>query len=134
MPEETKPANPSALAASVMVKPVKFIHEKGAQYRIFHADGGWGSINYAGNLQIDFIVERPKTAEAVIAPVNPDGSFTGEQKLVGVEDRDYILVTRDFQCGVILSLNAAAQIHDVLGNYLRANGQDVGRSPEGRKE
>jgi hypothetical protein len=118
------PATPSAPAAPIAVKPVKVIHEKGSQFRTFHADGAWGIVNSFGNLQVDFCVERPPTPTAVLQPIK-DGNFTGEQIMQGVDDPDYFLIVRDFQCGVILSYAAAVQVHTLLENYIKSVKQQM---------
>jgi hypothetical protein len=121
MPDETKQAKPSTPAATAAPKPVKFIHEKGAQYRVFHADGAWGVINQFGNLQMDFCVERPPTPSAVLQPVDPQGNAAGEQVMEGLGNQDYFNVVRDFQCGVVLSFAAAVQVHSVLDVYIKSS-------------
>lgn len=115
MPDEIKQGKPAAPSAA---RPVKISHEKGAQYRLYHADMAWGAISHHGNLQLDFCVERPPTATGVINPVHADGNPTGEQTFEGLGDQKYFNVVRDFQCGIVLSLAAAEQVHSVLTNYL----------------
>jgi len=124
MPDQTKPAIPSTPAAPVPMKPVKVINEKGAQYRIFHADGAWGVINSHGNLLVDFCVEHPPTPSAVIQPVK-DGNFTGEQIMEGIDDPDYFVIIRDFQCGVILTYVSAVQLYGLLDTYIKATKQQM---------
>ena len=101
-----------------VAKPVKFIHEKGPQYRVFHVDGAWGSINVQGNAQLELYVEHAVTPSAVVQPIQPDGIFSGEQIPFGLVDKDHFLVIRDFQCGVVLSYNAAVQVKNVLDSYI----------------
>lgn len=116
--EQIKPDAPGAQPAPVAPKPVKITHERGAQYRVYHADGAWGVISHHGNVQIDFCVERPPTPSGVIEPVQPDGKPTGEQQLEGLGDQKYFHVVRDFQCGIVLSFAAAMQVRSVLDNYI----------------
>jgi hypothetical protein len=124
MPEQERPQQ-SATPLSFAPKPVKFVHQKCAQYRIFHADGGWGVINGFGNVQIDFCVEHPSMPTAVIHPVKPDGNYTGEQVMKGLDDQDHYVVIREFQFGVVLSLAAAMQIHSVLDSFIKTSKQQV---------
>jgi len=122
---QTDQIKPTAPTGSVAPKPVKFIHEKGAQYRIFHADEIWATINNFGNVQIDFCVQHPPVPPSVIHPVNPDGTPTGEQKMQGVDDPVYFNIVRDFQCGVVLSLQTAIQLQYALDFYIKNTKQQM---------
>ena len=125
MQDQTKTANPGEPTLPDRAKDVKFINEKPAYYRIFHSDGTWGTINAHGNVLVDFFVERPPTPSAVIQPVLPDGNFTGEQKMQGLEDPDHFIVVREFQCGIVMSLNAAIQLNSVLESYIKTTKQQL---------
>jgi hypothetical protein len=35
-------------------------------------------------------------------------------------EQNYFHIVRDFQCGVVLSLAAAVQVHSVLDNYIKS--------------
>lgn len=120
MPDQTKQVNPSESAVPFVAKTVKIIHEKGAQYRVFHADTAWGVISPHGNVQLDFCVERYPTPSGVIQPVQPDGKPNGEQTFLGLSDQNYFNIVRDFQCGIVLSFAAAVQVRSVLDNYIAA--------------
>ncbi|HEY1718717.1 MAG TPA: hypothetical protein VGH42_10565 [Verrucomicrobiae bacterium] len=120
MSDQPKPSNPSASALPFVPKPIKIIHEKGAQYRVYHADGAWGVISHNGNVQLDFCVERPPTPSGVIQPVHPDGNPTGEQTFLGLGDQNYFNMVRDFQCSIVLSFAAAVQVRSVLDSYIAA--------------
>jgi hypothetical protein len=98
--------------------PVKFIHEKGPQYRIYHADAAWGTANGQSNIQLEFYLEHPPIPTVVIQPVKPDGTFTGEQKLEPIQDAEHFVVIRDFQVGIVLSLQSALQVQAVLGSFI----------------
>lgn len=131
MPDQTKSDVPSAAPSPVVVKPVKFIHEKGAQYRVYHADEIWGVMTNFGNLQIDFCVQRPPTPSSVVHPVNPDGTGTGEQHMSFTEDDPrYFNVVRDFQCGVVLSLATAIQLRSALDYYISNTKQQMNATLE----
>jgi hypothetical protein len=125
MPDQIKPENPAPQAPPIAAKPVKFIHEKSPQYRVYHADGGWGVINTYGNVQIDFCVERPPTPSHVVQPVDTLGNPQGEYTMFGLDDKNHFLVVRDFQCGVVLSFSAALQTHALLGNYINTAKQNM---------
>ena len=105
--------------------PVKFIHEKSQQYRTCHADAVWGTINGLSNIQLEFYLERPPIPSAVVQPVNPDGTYTSEQKLEPIQDAGHFIVVRDFQVGVVLSLQSAIQVHTVLGNFIELAKQQL---------
>jgi hypothetical protein len=118
MSDESKQAKTVESAVPFVAKTVKITHEKGSQYRVYHADGAWGVISHHGNVQIDFCVERPPMPSAIVQTVNPNGSPTGEQQLEGIGDQNYFHVVRDFQCGIVLSYAAAVQVRSVLDNYI----------------
>ena len=98
--------------------PVKFIHEKCPQYRTYHVDGAWGAITGLSNIQLELYSEHPPLPKAVIHPVKPDGTYTGEQSIEGIDDPDHFVVVRDFQLGVVLSLQSAKLVHEILGNFI----------------
>ena len=125
MSDPSKKASLNPSSSPGVVKPVKFIHEKGSQYRIFHADEVWATISSLGNVQIDFCVQHPVVPPFVIHPLNPDGSPTGEQKMHGIDDPDYTVVVRDFQCGVVFSLNTAIQLQHALDYYIKSTKQQM---------
>jgi len=129
MADSTKPVSPNAPAPAAPLKPMKFIHEKGSQYRVFHADGTWGSINAHGNVQLDFYIEHPIAPSAVILPVK-DGAFTGEHILQGVDDPVNFVVTRDFQCGIILSFQAAMHLQAVLDSFIESTKKQMAQAYE----
>jgi hypothetical protein len=113
------PENPSVSVDPAKPNAVKFLHEKTSDYRIVHVDGAWGSINSLGNAQLDLYVESALTPDAVLQPLGPDGNFSGEQVPLGRVDPKDILVVRHIQCGIVLSLSAATQIHSVLDSYIK---------------
>jgi hypothetical protein len=134
MPDEAKQAKPVEAAVPFVAKTVKITHEKGAQYRVYHADGAWGVISHHGNVQLDFCVERPPTPSGVIQPVHPDGNPTGEQKFLGLGDENYFNMVREFQCGIILSFAAAVQVRSVLDNYIKNTKQQMDAALEQIKQ
>ena len=124
MPEQA-PSTPNTTQIPLVAKPVKFVHEKDKQYRTYHADGAWGTINSLGNLQIEFCVEHALTPTAVVQPVKPNGEFTGEQRMLGLDDPDHFVVIRDFQCGIVLSYAAAVQVQSVLETFIKTSKQQM---------
>jgi hypothetical protein len=115
MPANETKSKPEQTA--FVAKPITFVHQKSNHYRIYHSDASWGLTNVWGNLQIDFAIEYPLPATAVVAQVSPDGNFTGEQTMVGIDEH---VVTREFQCGVIFSLQSAMQARNILDAFINA--------------
>jgi hypothetical protein len=113
-PPEPQPASANLLKS----KAVKFLHEKTPGYHIIHVDGAWGSINSIGNVQLDFYAETALTPDAVVQPLDPDGNFTGEHIPLGRVESETLLVVRNIQCGIVLSLNSAIQIQSVLQSFI----------------
>jgi hypothetical protein len=118
---ELPPEPPDASADPLKAKAVKFLHERTPVYHIMHVDGAWGSINSNGNAQLDFYVETAITPDAVVQPLGADGNFTGEQIPLGRVEPETLLVVRNIQCGIVLSLNAAIQIQSVLQSFINSS-------------
>jgi hypothetical protein len=121
---------PGGLADPTKVKSVKFFHEKTPDYRIIHVDGAWGSISSIGNAQLDLYVESAVTPNAVLQPLGADGNLTGEQIPLGRVEPETILVIRNIQCSVVLSLAAAMQVHAVLDSYISSSKKQLESAAE----
>jgi hypothetical protein len=119
MPEQVKTPDPSNPFAPMTVKPVKFIHRNEDRMPIYHADGGWGISSHNHLIRINFYTENPPCPTSVIQDVNPDGSAKGQQMEIGVDDPDYFLIVRDFQCSIVLTPQSAIQIHQMLGSFIK---------------
>lgn len=97
--------------------PMKFVHEKNPTFRTYHADGQWIIVGAHSNLHINFYTEHPKMVSGVINAVDTNtGHFTGEAKLEGAPDADgeCYLCTRDFQCNIVLPIQAAERLLQIL--------------------
>jgi hypothetical protein len=98
--------------------PVKFVHEKNPQFKTYHADGTWGMVNSLGEIQLNFYTEFPTIVTGSIHEVNPQtGLYTGKMEMQGL-DESKNLITRDFQCCVVVSLSVAEQIQKSLGVFI----------------
>ena len=118
-PENKVPAIPASPQPAGKFLPVKFVHEKGQQFRTYHADGGWGVVNALGDIHLNFFTEYPRLAAGVINQVNPvDGIYTGKFEMLGDTDPDYFITIREFQCSVVLSISTAERVHSLLGSFI----------------
>jgi hypothetical protein len=109
----------------IAVKPVKFIHRQNGPVPTYQADGAWGGANQYGLIRMSFYTEAPPIPNAVIQPVYADGRPKGDPQFIGGEDTEHFLVVRDFQCDVILTLAGAHAVHQMLGNFIQAVGQQM---------
>ena len=125
MPEQIENPENSHPLQGLPIKPVKFVHEKCALFRTVHADGVWGMTNNQGNIQLNYYIDHEPLPDASIWPVTPNGFPTGEMQTVGKLDENYYLVSREFQIGVVLSLQAAKQVYAVLGNFIKVGEESV---------
>ena len=106
------------LKAGQKYLPVKFIHEKSPQFRTYHVDGTWWMVNSLGEIQLNFYTEFPTVAAGSIHEVDPQtGLYTGKLEMQGLESGKN-LITRDFQCCVVLSIPIAEQMHKTLGSFI----------------
>ena len=62
-------------------------------------------------------------ADSAIKELNPDGSFSSALKLEGAGENDanHYIVTRDMQCCVVMSLEAAINVRDQLNYFIKVS-------------
>ena len=119
-PENNSPASSASPQPAFKFQPVKFVHEKGSQFRTYHAAGVWGVANAESEIHLNFYTEYPRLATGVINEVNPaDGTYTGEFQMEGVTDPNYYVVVRDFQCGIVMSIESAIRVRAVLDGFIK---------------
>jgi hypothetical protein len=120
-PQDKSPAASASPQPAVTFQPVKFVHEKGSQFRTYHAAGVWGVVNAESEIHLNFYTEYPRLATGIINEVNPaDGTYTGKFQMEGVTDPNYYVVVRDFQCGVVMSMESATRVRAVLDSFINA--------------
>jgi hypothetical protein len=125
MPDQDKKSIPNATDAPASAKPVKFIHRQPDHLPTFHAEGAWGLMNPQGFIRVGFYTENPTSPKVIIQPVNAEGLPTGPATEEGMEDNEYFVMIRDFQCNVVLSLSGAVQVYQMLGNFIRLGQQQM---------
>lgn len=96
---------------------VKFLHQRGGYYRAIHADGAWGAVSSASNIHLAFYNERPPIPNAVIQDLGPDGNWIHESLRVDPPQTEPS-ISRQFEVDVILSLEAAKVVREVLQNFI----------------
>ena len=118
--EHKSPAIPASPQPAVKFQPVRFVHEKGSQFRTYHAAGVWGVVNAESEIHLNFFTEYPRLATGAIHQVNPtDGSYTGDFQTEGITDPNYYVVVRDFQCGIVMSVESAIRVRGVLDGFIK---------------
>jgi hypothetical protein len=118
-PQDKSPSIPTSPEPKKKFQTVKYVHEKGPEFRTYHVDGTWGAVNSESQIHLTFFTEYPRLATGVIHQVNPEnGFYTGEFQLQGVPDPDYFVVVRDFQCSIALSIASAERLHSLLGSFI----------------
>ena len=97
------------------VREVTFDYIKSQFFRVIHADGAIGGITPHGFLHFAFFSERPPLAKRLVHPMTPQGELGGpipEKTVI----RDAII--REMDVDVIMTLQAAEQLHTWLGQRL----------------
>jgi hypothetical protein len=105
--------------ASKLPLPVKFLTEKDASFRTYHADGAWGMINNHANIQLNFFVERPPMASDVTYQLDEKGSPIDQGNMTIQQEKGHFLLVREYQSAVVLSLPCARIVHSVLGSFIK---------------
>jgi hypothetical protein len=103
--------------------PLKFVHKKDSSFRTFHADGAWGVQGTGGNILLNFFVEHEPMADVAIYPVDEAGSVSGEGQLLWEKDDKHFVIIRDLQACIVLSIDAATNLHTMLGNFIKLTEQ-----------
>ena len=106
-------------AQAALPLPVKFITEKDASFRTYHADGAWGMVNNFGNIQLNFFVERPPMVDSVTYQLDKLGHPADEGTLDIQQEKGRFLVVRELQSAVVLSLASARLVHATIGNFIK---------------
>jgi hypothetical protein len=112
MPSENVP-DPSAR------KPVRSIevHQQKANFfRVVHADGVWCSVNAWRQLHLTFYNERYPIPTKVFFGVDEKGFVMGEETDKREGKKDWF---REMEVDIVLSLDAARQVYDNLGGYIK---------------
>src|ERR1017187_7087568 len=118
--ENKSPENPASPQPAMKFQPVRFVHEKGPQFRTYHADGAWGALNAQNEIYVNFFAEYPRLATGVINQVrSEEHTYTGKFQLLGDTDPDHFVVIRDFQCSVVLSIENAVRIRGLLDSFIQ---------------
>jgi hypothetical protein len=95
--------------------PIHFI--KSTQFRVIHANGVWFGGDMQQNLHLTFFNERNPIPRKLVLNVNSKGIILGED----ITKRDTKEgVVREMEIDVVLSLQAAMELHKSLGENLKA--------------
>jgi len=99
------------------VKSIKIYQEKGALFRVIHADGVWGSLAVNNNIHLTFFSERQPIPKAIYFALDEKGFATREmmEKREGKEGS-----FRELEVDVVLSTDAAKAVRSVLDHYIEA--------------
>jgi hypothetical protein len=91
------------------------ITEKAPSFRTYNADGAWGMVNPSGNIQLHFFIDRLALPTSMVfaGPAQPPTEVTFPL------DKDEMLVVREFQSSIVVTLVAAQQMRTVLDNFIR---------------
>lgn len=98
---------------SATAQRVTFNYKKGPECPTFHADGFFGGLTPKGHLYIDIFVERGPTPKRAEYQVDDTGTKLTEVSREGLEG-----VVRHVQCGIIMDMAAAKQLHTWIGAKL----------------
>lgn len=92
---------------------VDIYYERTHSYRLYHVDGAHGGITPRGNLTFDLYVDRPEIPKMIRREVSEHGKLGDEISRGGRKG-----ILRQIECGVVLDFQAAANLHDWLGEML----------------
>lgn len=119
MSEETKAESISPTPVSGV--PVKFLHQRAGQFRTVHADGVWGAASAYANVHLSFFNERPPMPVSLTQELGPSGLWLAKEPKV--EFPTDANVMRQFEVEVIMSVETAKVVRDVLQNFIDLAGQ-----------
>jgi hypothetical protein len=112
MPEQDVP-NPSS------PEPVKLVEvhlQKANLFRVIHSDGVWCSVNIHKNIHMAFYSERYPLPKRIFFGTGSDGETLGELSDMRDTKKDWV---REMEVDVVLSLDAARQVHGNLGRFIK---------------
>jgi len=101
---------------------ITFHFIKAENFRVVHADGTWFGGNAQGNLHLTFYSERTPIPQQIVAKLDSDGRIIGEDESKRVTKEGMI---REMEVDVVLSIQAATILHEVLGQNLKAYAEMV---------
>lgn len=94
------------------VRKIEFAFKTHPDYRIVSANGVWGGITTRGDLKMDFLVEYRATPHKVTNVIGSDSKVGDEisREPEDIREGKPVVVTRELQCGVLLSIEHAETI------------------------
>jgi hypothetical protein len=95
--------------------PIHFI--KSTQFRVIHANGVWFGGDMQQNLHLTFFNERNPIPRKLVLNVNSKGIILGED-IIKRDTKEGVV--REMEIDVVLSLQAAMELHKSLGENLKA--------------
>jgi hypothetical protein len=114
MSESTDKPNPSPL---INQQSVKFVFEKGGNYRTVHADGAWGRNDAFGNIHLTFFNEKPPMpASGVLELDSKTGQWAMDMKKLQIQSDAHLV--RELEVDVTMTLPAAVAVRDTLNNFI----------------
>ena len=100
--------------------PIHF--EKSSQFRVIHASGVWFGGDAQQNLHLTFFNERSPIPKRIVLNINQEGIIVAEDE----SQRDSkVGVVREMEVDVILSMQAALELHKALGDNLKVLGETI---------
>jgi len=106
-------ATPKSATSSGHQLPIHFI--KSNSFRVVHANGAWYGGDTQGNLHLTFYNERSPIPKMVVVNLDETGIILGEVKR---ESKQGII--REMEVDVVLSLQAATELYQTLGENLKS--------------
>jgi hypothetical protein len=115
MSPENVPSSPGDTKVGIIAQAVKVHQEKGALFRVVHADGVWCSVNAYSNIHLSFFSERAPIPKAVYMGIDEKGVVVREM----VEKREVKEGWfRELEVDVVLSIGAAKAVEQSLRDYI----------------
>jgi len=94
---------------------IHFLKSNG--FRVVHVTGAWFAGDPEGNMRLTFFNDRAPIPKKIVLNLNDQGIATGENQS---KRESKMGVVRELEFDIILSLQAASQLHQTLGENLEA--------------
>jgi hypothetical protein len=96
-----------------MPAEIRFAYEKSSSFSTIYADGAMGGPVPSGNVYVAFFVERAAHPDASFHKIDPGGRVAEQVRTEG-----HPHLVRELQTAVILNLNSARAVRDLLSGFI----------------
>ena len=127
---ESPPGHAEGQSPSAGLSKMAIHFVKSSQFRVVHASGVWYGGDAQQNLHLTFFNERNPIPKKLVLLLNDQGMIVGDDPS---EREAKEGIVREMEVDVILSFQAAVELHKTLGDNLKAIQQTLKSSDEHHK-